>query len=251
MSVLRSVLTYMGLGPDEAYDDGYLYEADRRRDGRAPADDQQAQPAEIDLRDHSEAHPDLVQDDGVDPHAQRTRPEWMGGPVAEDGSNGEPGETTFSDPSPGDSTDGPTTPEPHRTGGPRVETEAERSSGKHLRPLRAVPASVPAEPTPHGDEVEMRDAGPRLATPLVLMPRSFGDAKLIADDFKAERPVVMDLREVDRALARRLIDFASGICYALDGGMEKLATQVFLLTPSDVDVSEADRGRLATRDYRG
>ena len=55
----------------------------------------------------------------------------------------------------------------------------------------------------------------------------------------------MDLRNVERDLARRLIDFASGLCYALDGSMEKLDRQVFLLTPASVEVSDSDRARFA------
>ncbi len=88
---------------------------------------------------------------------------------------------------------------------------------------------------------------PRLVPPRTLAPRSFADAKELADTYKSTVPLVMDLQGVDRDLARRLIDFASGICYALDGSMEKLAPQVFLLTPIGVDVSEDDRRRLAAR----
>jgi cell division inhibitor SepF len=60
----------------------------------------------------------------------------------------------------------------------------------------------------------------------------------------------MNLQGVERDLARRLIDFASGICYALDGSMEKIASQVFLLTPKTVEVSEEDRRRFERRDDR-
>ena len=87
------------------------------------------------------------------------------------------------------------------------------------------------------------------AKPRTLMPESFADAKLIADEFKRHIPVVLNLQTVERDLARRLIDFASGICYALDGSMEKLASQVFLLVPDSVEVSEEDRRRIEERGY--
>ena len=90
---------------------------------------------------------------------------------------------------------------------------------------------------------------PVVARPRLLSPTSFSDAKTLADDYKALVPVVLNLRGVEREVARRLIDFASGICYALDGSMEKLAAQVFLLTPRSVVVSDDDRRRLEERDY--
>jgi FtsZ-interacting cell division protein YlmF len=87
------------------------------------------------------------------------------------------------------------------------------------------------------------------AKPRTLIPESFGDAKLVADEFKRDIPVVLNLQSLDRELARRLIDFASGLCYALDGSMEKIASQVFLLTPTDVEVSDEDRRRIEERGY--
>jgi len=85
--------------------------------------------------------------------------------------------------------------------------------------------------------------------PKTLTPESFADAKSVADDFKFGTPVVINLQGVDRELARRLVDFASGVCYSLDGSMEKLAPQVFLLTPDGHDVSEDDRRRIEERGY--
>jgi len=61
--------------------------------------------------------------------------------------------------------------------------------------------------------------------------------------------VVINLQGLERDLVRRLVDFASGMCYALDGSMEKLAPQVFLLTPVGQDVSEVDRRRIEERGY--
>ncbi|MEM9565095.1 MAG: cell division protein SepF [Actinomycetota bacterium] len=87
------------------------------------------------------------------------------------------------------------------------------------------------------------------AKPRTLMPESFADAKLVADEFKRDVPVVLNLQTVERDLARRLIDFASGICYVLDGSMEKIASQVFLLIPDSVEVSDDDRRRIEERGY--
>ena len=85
--------------------------------------------------------------------------------------------------------------------------------------------------------------------PKTLIPESFADAKLVADEFRRGTPVVINLQGQDRELVRRLVDFASGICYALDGSMEKLAPQVFLLIPEGRQVSEQDRRRIEQRGY--
>ena len=62
-------------------------------------------------------------------------------------------------------------------------------------------------------------------------PRRFDQAQEVADKIKDVQPVIMNLEGTERDEARRLIDFASGICYALDGSMEKVATGVYLLKP--------------------
>ena len=66
----------------------------------------------------------------------------------------------------------------------------------------------------------------------VVTPRSFNDAQQVADEFKRAEPVIINLQTTDRELSKRLIDFASGMTYALGGGMQRIAEQVFLLTPA-------------------
>ncbi len=83
--------------------------------------------------------------------------------------------------------------------------------------------------------------------PHLVSPTSFNNAQEVADKFKASQPVVLNLREIDRDLSRRLIDFSSGLCYGLGGHMEKVANQVYLLTPLNVEVSADERRRLAER----
>jgi cell division inhibitor SepF len=83
----------------------------------------------------------------------------------------------------------------------------------------------------------------------VVAPSRFGDAKEIADRLKDSMPVIVNLQMADRDLQRRMIDFCSGVTYALSGEMEKVADQVFLLTPTDVKVSDEERQRLADRGF--
>ena len=81
------------------------------------------------------------------------------------------------------------------------------------------------------------------ATVHLVLPRSFNDAQQIADKFKESIPVILNLQGSDQDLSKRLIDFASGLTYALDGGMQRVADKVFLLTPRNVEVSAEERAR--------
>jgi cell division inhibitor SepF len=81
----------------------------------------------------------------------------------------------------------------------------------------------------------------------LVAPRAFNDAKQIADRFKAQVPVIINLQSADTELSKRLIDFASGLTYALDGSMQRVADKVFLLTPRDVELSAEERARAIER----
>jgi cell division inhibitor SepF len=89
------------------------------------------------------------------------------------------------------------------------------------------------------------------AKPHVVSPTSFNQAQEVADRFKGSSPVIVNLQAIDRDLSRRIIDFASGLCYGLGGQMEKVANQVYLLTPLNVEVSPEERRRLEERGFEG
>ena len=122
-----------------------------------------------------------------------------------------------------------------------------------IRPLPRENGTVSTGP------VAMRPQGvvPRAISPdaltkvHVVAPARFGDAKEIADCLKSSRPVIVNLTVAERDLQRRMIDFCSGVTYALSGEMEKVADQVFLLTPTNVKVSEEERQRLQERNFGG
>ena len=78
----------------------------------------------------------------------------------------------------------------------------------------------------------------------VVTPRSFNDAQSIADEFKRQKPVIINLQSTDRELSKRLIDFASGMTYALGGGMQRVSQGIFLLTPANVEVSAEEKARI-------
>ncbi len=75
----------------------------------------------------------------------------------------------------------------------------------------------------------------------IIEPRSFSEAQGIADRFKMDVPVIMNLTIADPGLAKRLIDFTSGLTYGLEGGLQKVSERVFMLTPANVDVSDSQR----------
>jgi cell division inhibitor SepF len=110
-------------------------------------------------------------------------------------------------------------------------------------PARTRPAREQAPPRPRRLEAA---PSPSVKVHLVL-PRSFNDAQQIADRFKEGVPVILNLQATDQELSKRLIDFSSGLTYALNGGMQRVADKVFLLTPRNVEVSAEERARLLER----
>ena len=83
----------------------------------------------------------------------------------------------------------------------------------------------------------------------LVVPKSFNDAQQVADKFKDSIPVILNLQGVDSELSKRLIDFASGLTYALDGGMQRVGEKIFLLTPRNVEVSAEERARLIEKGF--
>jgi cell division inhibitor SepF len=82
-----------------------------------------------------------------------------------------------------------------------------------------------------------------------VIPKSFNDAQQVADKFKDHIPVVLNLQSTESDLNKRLIDFASGLTYALDGGMQRIADKVFMLTPRDVEISAEERAELIEKGF--
>ena len=83
----------------------------------------------------------------------------------------------------------------------------------------------------------------------LVVPENFNDAQDVGNKFKDSIPVILNLQGVDPGLSIRIIDFASGLTYALDGGMQKIAEKTFLLTPRNVEVSAEEKARLMERGF--
>jgi cell division inhibitor SepF len=85
--------------------------------------------------------------------------------------------------------------------------------------------------------------------PSTVRPRRFEQAQEVADRFKEGQPVIVNLQDIERDLSRRLIDFCSGLCYGLGGRMERVASGVYLLTPTSADVSDEDRQAISEHGF--
>jgi cell division inhibitor SepF len=107
-------------------------------------------------------------------------------------------------------------------------------------------AAPARQPRPTRPPMEVVPSPSSIRVHLVL-PRSFNDAQQIADKFKQSIPVILNLQGTDTELAKRLIDFTSGLTYGLNGGMQRVADKVFLLTPRNVEVSAEQRAALLER----
>lgn len=185
MSVLRQVSLWLGLAPDEEYE-----ELDARRQGAAAP----------------ERHP------GAE----------AAGPAT--GPTGRP---------PGSSTSVRT-----------ISADDEPA----VRRIGAVPATgADAEDAPRpvagGSSPTVRTMTPeRSSEPKVVAPTSFNDAKVVGETFKSGQAVIINLQGLQPDLAHRLVDFASGLCFALDGTMRKVTQSVFLLTPAGTVVDDDRMG---------
>jgi cell division inhibitor SepF len=83
----------------------------------------------------------------------------------------------------------------------------------------------------------------------LVIPRNFNDAQQVADQFRRSVPVILNLQTTDHELSKRMIDFCSGLTYALEGGMQRIAEKIFLLTPRNVEVSAEEKARLLDKGF--
>lgn len=180
MPMWKKAMDYLGLGPDDAYDDydGEPEPAPRARGRQQP---------DRDPRDFEPPRQPRYEGYEEQPSRSAQRPSF-----------------------------------PQRDSDVVVRRPAPAPDDSSVRPR-------PINPPP--PQPARQPAGSALAEPYSVRPRRFDSAQEVADKFKEGSPVIMNLEGCERDVARRLIDFASGICYALNGTMEKVATGVYLLKP--------------------
>ncbi|CAN5750719.1 cell division protein SepF [soil metagenome] len=210
MSTLHKVKAYFGMAPMEDYDDEY-YDDDERGAGRAYprrerfADEGFERAARYETREYD--------DDPRDPRDPRLETDYQSayrGGYADE-ARFRPRE--FDRPAP-------------RLGSLRGST-------------RGALAMDPRRMS------ELFEAGSPLSKITTLRPKDYSEARTIGERFREGTPVIMDLVTMDNADAKRLVDFAAGLAFALRGSFDKVATKVFLLSPADVEVTPEERRRMA------
>jgi cell division inhibitor SepF len=139
-------------------------------------------------------------------------------------------------------------------GYPQPPMESEVVS--NVRALPILPAdggvgAIQTRPAPPSSGSVRAIPAPAAAKVTVVSPTSFHDAQEIGESFRSGQPVIINLGGVDRDLKRRLVDFAAGLIFGLQGEMQRVAESVFMLTPKNVEVSADERRKLQERGLLG
>ncbi len=126
-----------------------------------------------------------------------------------------------------------------------LRPQGRRPSGGGVRGALALEDAEPVRRSAGAANPFAGDGRHPLATITTLHPRTYNEARTIGERFREGNPVIMNLTEMSDSDAKRLVDFAAGLAFAMRGAIDKVTNKVFLLSPSDVDVSAEDRRRLA------
>lgn len=142
-------------------------------------------------------------------------------------------------------------PEAEEDGGDYGEEFREPARSRRQWAPPETPVRAPLGSDAHREQVSrlraVTDTGSHfnLSKITTLHPRSYSEARTIGEQYRDGTPVIMNLTEMDEADAKRLVDFAAGLAFALRGSIEKVTNRVFLLSPPNVDVAAEDKRRLA------
>ncbi len=127
---------------------------------------------------------------------------------------------------------------------PRGSQRLESGDSDSPRPVRAV-RTESAAPVAHLAERRPRPVGVEMSRITTLHPRTYNEARTIGEHFREGIPVIMNLSEMDDNDAKRLVDFAAGLVFAVEGSIERVTSKVFLLSPPNVTVAAEDKERIA------
>ena len=84
---------------------------------------------------------------------------------------------------------------------------------------------------------------------VTLHPRSYSEARQMAEHYRQGNPVIINLDDMDESERKRLVDFASGLAFGLQGGIERIASRVFLISPANVTVRTEDKAAFAQASF--
>lgn len=88
----------------------------------------------------------------------------------------------------------------------------------------------------NGQVLNMNSAATNKQEVVLFRPSSFNDTSKAADDLRNHKAVIVNMENVDKAMARRVVDFLSGCVYALDGDVKKIAQSAYLFCPHNMDI---------------
>lgn len=128
------------------------------------------------------------------------------------------------------------------------ELEFDSAESLEFRSLSEAPQSQVSEPMKNRPVMNMSNATARKQEIVVFQPGTFNEAQQVAEHIKAHKTVIINMKRTDKDLAKRIIDFLSGINYAVDGHVNKIADNIFLFAPSHIEVTMVDETEAATPD---
>lgn len=84
---------------------------------------------------------------------------------------------------------------------------------------------------------------------VLVEPTSYDEVQSICDDLKSKKPIIINFEDMDKEVARRMVDFISGAVYALDGTIQKVSNGIVLVAPSNVDILGNIKGSIGDEDF--
>jgi cell division inhibitor SepF len=131
----------------------------------------------------------------------------------------------------------------------QADRYGEQRTGSHaVRPAPVANISDrrrPGSEQPQASPVGAPGMVAELSRITTLHPRTYNEARTIGENFREGVPVIMNLSEMDDSDAKRLVDFAAGLVFAVRGTIERVTNKVFLLSPPNVTVAAEDKQRIA------
>jgi cell division inhibitor SepF len=135
----------------------------------------------------------------------------------------------------------------------QADRYGDQRTGSHA--VRPAPvANISERRRPGTEQAQHPQAAPPVGAPgtvaelsriTTLHPRTYNEARTIGENFREGVPVIMNLSEMDDSDAKRLVDFAAGLVFAVRGTIERVTNKVFLLSPPNVTVAAEDKQRIA------
>jgi cell division inhibitor SepF len=140
--------------------------------------------------------------------------------------------------------------------GPEGATQEEKKNNREVRvtPIASVPAPTQSVGVTvlggrRSAEVEVTPDLEPSYNIITLHPRSYSEARQMAEHYRQGNPVIINLDDMDESERKRLVDFASGLAFGLQGGIERIASRVFLISPANVNVRTEDKAAYAQASF--